>query len=176
MAIRFSRWDLLEDGRTVPVLRIERDGALLSDAGGVDCFDRAITAAEAVWRLGGEHPTGASWIDVATEALGEAPQGTLSAGDHPRVLTSHVMAGDTVGWLTHAGHLSGNQTAEWGLLHSAVEAAGAPGTGDELPALFRKDGLEATDSPDAPPISGPRTSEWPFAGVAGKGEDTTPPE
>ncbi len=176
MAIRFSRWDLLQDGRTVPVLRIERDGSLLSDSGGVDCFDRAITAAEAVWRLGGEHPTGASWIDVATEALGEAPEGSLSATDHPRVLTSHFMSGDAVAWLNHVGHLSGEKTAEWGLLHSAFEAAGAPGTGDELPALFRREGLDATDTPGARPLSGERTSEWPFAGLAGKDEDSAPPE
>jgi hypothetical protein len=202
MSIRFVRWDLHTQGRTVPVLRLLAGDTLMTDPGGADCFDSALAAAEAAWRLGGAPPPGGSWLESAQAAFDDAPAGSLGDADTPRVVTSAAMAHERVKWLEDDDGLT-PPTGEWMLRGAAGREVAVPlanlldEDSDAVPLSGLKTAewglisraIEAAGPPrpttDAPagahappaasqdPLSGKRTSEWAFAGPAGSADTET---
>lgn len=207
MSIRFVRWDLVTNGQTTAVLRLQAGDVLMTDVGGTDCFDAVLAAAEAAWRLAGPPVGDGSWLDAAQSAMNEDAAGILSATDTPRIVTSQAMAQERIKWLedddgltpstgewmlgnasgrgvaslTSADYfdlpeattpLSGLRTAEWRLIGRAVEAAGPPKDPSKKAAALEP---PHTLPPAEGALAGKRTSEWPFASIAGRGvrPDTT---
>ena len=57
MSIRFARWDLLANGQTTAVLRLQAGEVFMTDVGGTDCFDTVLAAADASLKFTGNTPT-----------------------------------------------------------------------------------------------------------------------
>jgi len=148
MSIRFARWDLLANGQTTAVLRLQAGEVLMTDIGGTDCFDTVLAAAEAAWRLAGPPVGPGTWMNAAQRAMGAPPAGTLSAADTPRIITSQAMAHEKIKWLEDDDGLTPN-TGEW-----ILSNASGRGAAD----------LTSPDYFDLPeqttPLSGLETAEW----------------
>ncbi len=161
MGIRFARWDLERNGAVAPVLRIEQDGEILTDAGGADCFDSVLTASEAAWRLESAPPGQGSWLTVAQRTLSAPSAGILSNPDHPRIISSQDIAHGRVKWLMADEGLT--STGEWAL----ADASGH----DSDPAQASKTPLRR----DNTLLSGEKTAGWLLVGRAFAAAGSPPP-
>jgi|GEM_PF-2766773 len=153
MSIRFVRWDLVSASESKAVLRLRAGDVLMTDPGGVDCFETALAAAEAAWRLDGPPEGDGSWLELAQEAIGDEAEGILGPSDRPRIVSSQDMAHERIRWLEDHDGLT-PPTGEWMLGAISGRADGAPPPGDgKLPAALG-------------PLSGMHTGEWSLIGRA----------
>ena len=162
MALRFQRWDIVEeDGRVTAVLLMLQDGEVLSDAGTIDCFAQTAAAAEAAWlRTSGPPPRG-TWLETADSAMAAEPIDAIGPRDtpRPRLVDTDLIARDGVGWLVD-------------LAGRSLSTTNSPDVSEPPP--IPRQALDAFLAGDDAPLSGQMTQEWALAEFAGS--STRPPQ